>query len=82
MSENEIILENDHGLEIPQGDKSIIFSLDGETPSEVMRISKGKFYWKGQEIDDIHDIYERFNEWLTKAEMTDKNTNNKLAARD
>jgi hypothetical protein len=32
-----------------------------------MKISNGKFYWKEEEIDDIHNVYERFNEWLTKA---------------
>jgi hypothetical protein len=45
---------------------SIYFSLDNEA-KPVMKISNGKFYWKDEEIDDIHNVYERFNEWLTKA---------------
>ena len=44
----------------------IIFKIEGEKinePIEVMRISKGKFYVKGQEIEDIHHIYEKMYEW-------------------
>jgi hypothetical protein len=47
---------------------AFIFCLDSETPKEVMKISKGKFYWKGQEVEDKYEVYERFNEWLTKSE--------------
>ena len=47
-------------------ENSIYFKLDNEV-KPVMKISNGKFYWKDQEIDDIHNVYERFNEWLTKA---------------
>lgn len=45
---------------------TIFFHLDNEV-KPVMKISNGKFYWKDEEIDDIHNVYERFNEWLTKA---------------
>ena len=45
---------------------TIFFHLDNEV-NPVMKISNGKFYWKDEEIDDIHNVYERFNEWLTKA---------------
>lgn len=45
---------------------TIYFHLDNEV-KPVMQISNGKFYWKDEEIDDIHNVYERFNEWLTKA---------------
>jgi hypothetical protein len=38
-----------------------------------MNITNGKFYWKDEQIDDIHNIYERFNEWLTKAETYNQN---------
>jgi len=44
----------------------IYFKLANEV-NPIMKISYGKFYWKDEEIDDIHNIYERFNEWLTKA---------------
>ncbi|MFZ4103759.1 MAG: hypothetical protein ACOYKI_03420 [Sediminibacterium sp.] len=48
-------------------ENTIYFSLIKEV-KPVMKISNGKFYWKDEEIDDIHNVYERFNEWLTKAE--------------
>jgi hypothetical protein len=46
---------------------TIYFHLDNEV-KPVMQISNGKFYWKDEEIDDIYNVYERFNEWLTKAQ--------------
>jgi hypothetical protein len=44
---------------------TIYFNLDNEV-KPIMKISNGKFYWKDEEIDDIHNVYERFNEWLNK----------------
>jgi len=35
---------------------------------EVIRISKGKFYFRGEEVEDKYQVYERFNEWLKMAE--------------
>jgi hypothetical protein len=46
---------------------TIYFQLHNEV-KPVMKISNGKFYWKDEEINDIYNVYERFNEWLTKAE--------------
>ena len=34
----------------------------------ILRISKDGFYYRGALVEDIHNIYERFNEWLTKIE--------------
>jgi len=34
----------------------------------ILRISKEGFYYRGALVEDIHNIYERFNEWLTKIE--------------
>jgi hypothetical protein len=48
-------------------ENSIYFSLKDEV-NPIMKITNGKFYWKDEEIDDIHNVYERFNEWLTKAQ--------------
>lgn len=45
----------------------ISFSLR-ESNEPIMIISKDKFYWNGEEIKDIYNVYERFNEWLTNAE--------------
>jgi hypothetical protein len=46
---------------------SFLFCLKNED-KPIMKISKGKFYWKNEEIEDIYNIYERFNEWLSKTE--------------
>jgi len=37
---------------------------------EIIKLSKGKFYFKGEEVEDKYQVYERFNEWLTLAENT------------
>ena len=37
---------------------------------EVLRLAKGKFYYRGEEVEDKYQVYERFNEWLTLAENT------------
>jgi hypothetical protein len=39
---------------------------------EVIRISKGKFYFRGEEVEDKYQVYERFNEWLKMAEEDTK----------
>jgi hypothetical protein len=54
----------------PVLDKSIMaFHLteDGEQ-KEIIRITKNGFYYKGELVEDAHNVYERFNEWLSKAE--------------
>ena len=53
-------------------ENTIYFKLANEAKT-IMKISNGKFYWKDEEIDDIHNVYERFNEWLTKAENNNQN---------
>jgi hypothetical protein len=47
---------------------SVYFRLadDGEI---VLKISKEGFYYKGELVEDVHNVYERFTEWLTKAEL-------------
>jgi hypothetical protein len=37
---------------------------DGTTNEPIMVIKKGKFIWKGEEVEDVYNIYERFNEWM------------------
>jgi hypothetical protein len=56
--------ENESVNLVPEN--SIYFTLKNEA-EPIMKISNGKFYWKEEEIDDIHNVYEKFNEWLTKA---------------
>lgn len=54
----------------PVLDKSIMaFHLtEGGEQKEIIRITKNGFYYKGELVEDAHNVYERFNEWLTKAE--------------
>jgi hypothetical protein len=55
-------------LETKPVQESIIrFSAKQE---EIIRIAQGKFYFKGEEVEDKYQVYERFNEWLTLAENT------------
>jgi len=35
---------------------------------EVIRLAEGRFYFKGEEVEDKYQVYERFNEWLKRAE--------------
>jgi hypothetical protein len=35
---------------------------------EMLRITKDGFYYKGERVDDIHNVYERFHEWMALAE--------------
>lgn len=49
-------------------EKNSIYFKIADDAKPIMKISDGKFYWKDEEIDDVHNIYERFNDWLTKVE--------------
>ena len=35
---------------------------------EVLRITRDGFYYRGEKVDDVYKVYERFNEWLSMAE--------------
>ena len=49
----------------PVQENTIRFSAKQE---EVIRIVQGRFYYKGELVEDKYQVYERFNEWLTMAE--------------
>jgi hypothetical protein len=40
---------------------------------EVIRLAEGRFYYRGELVEDRYQVYERFNEWMTMAEE-DTNT--------
>jgi hypothetical protein len=40
---------------------------------EVIRLAEGRFYYRGELVEDKYQVYERFNEWLKMAEE-DANT--------
>ena len=45
------------------------FSAGGE---ELLKLSPEGFYYKGEKVEDVHDVYNRFNDWLTAAEVNMK----------
>ncbi len=53
--------------------KEIIFTVWWETPETLLKISPDWFFYKWERVEDINKIYERFTEWMTKAELVDKN---------
>ena len=66
--------QNDTELTIDDsGIDSITFTIESAKPQEVMKITKGTFYWKGEPVEDKHEIYERFHEWMTMAEQEQRN---------
>ena len=53
--------------EAPEDPNTIYFRWD-DTNEVILRISKDGFYYRGELVEDIHNVYERFNEWLTRVE--------------
>ena len=51
-----------------QGDDIATFFYAPQMEEPIIRLSKRGFFYKGERIDDIHNVYERFNEWMTLAE--------------
>lgn len=44
---------------------SIHFFIGAEI---VIKLEEGYFWYKGERIEDVHKVYERFTEWLKQAE--------------
>ena len=61
LRDQELVLKTEPVQENPL----IVFSAKQE---EVIRISQGKFYFKGEEVEDKYQVYERFHEWMSAAE--------------
>ena len=62
-------MENEIKLDEQNANPKIVFTA-GKPPhsEEILRLEKGKFFYKGKEIEDINKIYERFSEWMDLAE--------------
>lgn len=45
--------------------------FDWNHPEEIIKISKEWFFYKWEKVEDINKIYERFTEWMTKAEIAE-----------
>ena len=56
----------------PVQENTIRFSAKQE---EVIRIAQGRFYYKGELVEDKYQVYERFNEWMTLAEEEKRTLN-------
>ena len=39
----------------------------------TIEMTEGKFIYNGEVIEDVHNVYERFNDWLNKAENSSPN---------
>jgi len=53
-------------------DPNTIYFRWDDTNEVILRISKAGFYYRGELVEDIHNVYERFNEWLTRVEGDNK----------
>lgn len=51
----------------PQPNSIIFNTAEGK---EMIRLEKGKFFWKAKEVKDVNKIYERFSEWMKLAEQS------------
>jgi hypothetical protein len=60
--------EQDPILELKEMDQDPTIKFMTKGPEEVIRITKGKFYFKGEEVEDKYQVYERFNDWMTMIE--------------
>ena len=55
-------------------DNTIQFHLtENNEQVEILKITKEGFFFKGEKVEDVHNVYERFNDWLTKAEYNESN---------
>lgn len=46
--------------------------LEGGESINVLEMTPEGFFYRGERVDDVHNVYERFNEWLTLAEKNNK----------
>lgn len=52
----------------PYAEANSIYFRWNDTNEVILKISKEGFYYRGELVEDVHNVYERFNEWLTKIE--------------
>jgi hypothetical protein len=56
---------NETKFEIPK--RTVFFNTDGE-PTETLKLEEGWFWYRGEKIEDVNNVYERFCNWLSKQE--------------
>ena len=50
-------------FKLPEHKHSISFNTDNGA-NEILRIADDGFYVHGEKVEDIHDVYTAFNEWV------------------
>ena len=61
--------ETNRVLELKEDpDPNTIYFRWDDTNEVILRISKDGFYYRGELVEDKYQVYERFNEWLTRVE--------------
>jgi len=48
----------------PINPKPTRYTLQLPNYPNLIVLEKGKFFWKGEEIEDVHEIYEKFVEFF------------------
>lgn len=61
MQNNKLSPYNDNG--------EIILKIGDE---EMIKMNKHGFYFNGEKVDDVYEVYRRFNYWLNNAEKNAK----------
>ena len=67
---DEQTINEEHTIGIaghPMKGQQISFSIS-ETGEEIIKISEEGFFYMGEKVEDVHNVYERFNDWLTLSE--------------
>ena len=55
-------------------ENSLTFHLkENSDITEVIKITKDGFFYKGEKVEDIYNVYERFNLWLSQAMVENPN---------
>lgn len=69
-------------METKESEPCIAFMLPdpSSTPDnpmrvEIIKITKDGFFYKGEKVEDVHNVYDRFNKLLSEAEALPKNAN-------
>jgi hypothetical protein len=55
-------------------ENSLTFHLkENSEITEVIKITKDGFFYRGERVDDIYNVYDKFNEWLSSAMVENPN---------
>jgi len=50
--------------ELDANNISFTIKADTDMPEELIRINPDGFFWKGKLVEEDHEIYLRFKEWM------------------